>query len=110
MYKESKFFKSLVVLGPKSPEKEIDVYLQPLIDELKDLWINGVWTFDCTNEEHFRLQACLLWAINDFPTYDDLSRWSTEVYQACSICKEDTSSFGIKGKMSFMGHQRYLPF
>ncbi|XP_050941518.1 uncharacterized protein LOC127149700 [Cucumis melo] len=106
--KESNFFMSLLVPGPKSPGKELDVYLQPLIDELKELWNNGVRTFDCTDEEYFRLHACLLWTINDFPAYSDLSGWSTKGYQACPTCKEDTSSFGIKGKISFMGHRRYL--
>ena len=35
--KESNFFMSLLILGPKSPGKEIDIYLKPLIDELKEL-------------------------------------------------------------------------
>ncbi|KAA0040145.1 transposon protein, putative, CACTA, En/Spm sub-class [Cucumis melo var. makuwa] len=90
--KESNFFMYLLVLGPKSPGKELDVYLQPLIDELKELWNNGVRTFDCTDEEYFRLHTCLLWTINDFPAYGDLSGWSTKEYQACPTCKEDTSS------------------
>ncbi|KAA0056379.1 hypothetical protein E6C27_scaffold186G001230 [Cucumis melo var. makuwa] len=90
--KESNFFMSLLVPRPKSPGKELDVYLQPLIDELKELWNNGVRTFDCTDEEYFRLHACLLWTINDFPAYSDLSGWSMKGYQACLTCKEDTSS------------------
>ncbi|TYK13546.1 uncharacterized protein E5676_scaffold299G00220 [Cucumis melo var. makuwa] len=73
VYEGIQFFMSLLVPGPKSPGKEIDVYLQPLIDELKELWNNGVRTFDRTNEEYFRLHACLLWTINDFPAYGDLS-------------------------------------
>ncbi|KAA0046643.1 hypothetical protein E5676_scaffold411G001130 [Cucumis melo var. makuwa] len=32
---------SLLILGPKSPGREIDVYLQPLIEELKELWTLG---------------------------------------------------------------------
>ncbi|GJR05405.1 hypothetical protein Tco_0528389 [Tanacetum coccineum] len=34
---ESSFMLTLI-LGPKSPGKDIDVYLRPLIDDLKDLW------------------------------------------------------------------------
>ncbi|KAA0048563.1 uncharacterized protein E5676_scaffold600G002050 [Cucumis melo var. makuwa] len=37
-----------------SPGKELDVYLQPLIDELKELWNNGVRTFDYTDEDRQR--------------------------------------------------------
>ncbi|TYK26336.1 uncharacterized protein E5676_scaffold2256G00130 [Cucumis melo var. makuwa] len=35
--------------------------------------------------------------------------WSTKRYQACPICMGDRSSFGIRGRISFMGHRRYLP-
>nr|GEV99147.1 reverse transcriptase domain-containing protein [Tanacetum cinerariifolium] len=36
--KESSFMMTLLIPGPKSSGKEIDVYLRPLIDDLKDLW------------------------------------------------------------------------
>ena len=32
---------SMIIPGPSSPIKDIDVYLQPLIHELKELWENG---------------------------------------------------------------------
>ncbi|TYK01403.1 uncharacterized protein E5676_scaffold29G00990 [Cucumis melo var. makuwa] len=56
-----------------------------------------------------QLYATLLWTINDFSAYDDLSGWSTKGYQACPICMSDRSSFGIRGRISFMGYRRYLP-
>ncbi|KAA0036909.1 late secretory pathway protein AVL9-like [Cucumis melo var. makuwa] len=62
----------------------IDVYLQPLIKELKELWTFGV------------------------RTYDSLTGWSTKGYQVCPICMGDKSSFGIHGRISFIGHRRYL--
>ncbi|KAA0036187.1 uncharacterized protein E6C27_scaffold69G00560 [Cucumis melo var. makuwa] len=34
-------FLSLLIPGPRSPGKEIDIYLQPLIDELNELWVDG---------------------------------------------------------------------
>ena len=46
--------------------------------------------------------------INDFPTYGDLSGWSTNGYQACPICMGDRSLFGIWDRISFMGHICYL--
>ncbi|KAL0536338.1 hypothetical protein IC582_025284 [Cucumis melo] len=107
--KETNFFMLLLIPGPKSPGREIDVYLQPLIEELKDLWTFGVRTYDSLTGQFFQLYAALLWTINDFPTYGDLSGWSTKGYQACSICMGDRSSFGIRGIISFMGHRRYLP-
>ncbi|KAA0066295.1 uncharacterized protein E5676_scaffold602G001710 [Cucumis melo var. makuwa] len=100
---------SLLIPSPKSPGREIDVYLQPLIEELKELWTFGVRTYDSLTGQFFQLYAALLWTINDFPTYGDLSGWSTKGYQACPICMGDRSSFGIRGRISFMGHRRYLP-
>lgn len=32
-----------------------------------------------------------------------------KVNQVCPTCKEDRSLFKIRGKISFMGHRRYLP-
>ncbi|KAA0049890.1 CACTA en-spm transposon protein [Cucumis melo var. makuwa] len=84
------------------------VYLQPLIKELKELWTFGVHTYDSLTGQFFQLHVALLWTINDFPAYGDLSGWSTKGYQACPICMDDRSSFGIRGRISFMGHRRYL--
>ncbi|GKB37404.1 retrotransposon gag domain, retroviral aspartyl protease [Tanacetum coccineum] len=36
--KESNFMLTLLILGPKSPGKDIDVYLRPLIEDLQVLW------------------------------------------------------------------------
>ena len=39
---------SLLIPGPGAPGKEIDVYMQPLIEELKELWEDGVLTYDAS--------------------------------------------------------------
>lgn len=39
MYKEIIFYDALLIPSPKQPNSDIDVYLESLIDELKDLWI-----------------------------------------------------------------------
>ena len=70
---------SMLIPGPKSPENDIDMYLQPLIEELKQLWEHGVETYDASLEHNFRLHAAILWTINDFPAYAVLSGWSTIV-------------------------------
>ena len=85
--------------GPHSPGKDIDVYLCPLVEELKDLWHEGVEIFDVSTGENFSLHACVLWTINDFLAYGNLSRWRTKGYKACLICNEDISSMGIRSKI-----------
>ncbi|XP_042988618.1 uncharacterized protein LOC122316149 [Carya illinoinensis] len=37
---------SLLIPGPKAPRNDIDVFLRPLIDELTDLWVEGIHTYD----------------------------------------------------------------
>ncbi|KAA0050991.1 CACTA en-spm transposon protein [Cucumis melo var. makuwa] len=72
MHERDKFLKSLLMPGPKSPGKKIDVYLLALIEELKELW-------------NFRV--C---------TYDSLIGWSSKRYQACSICLGDVRHSGYE--------------
>ena len=108
--KESFFMMSLLIPGPQAPGKEMDIYLSPLIDELKDLWHDRVHTFDMSNGDYFRMIACLLWTIHDFPAYGSLFSWSTKGYKTCPTCNEDISSQGIRSKICYMGHRRFLPF
>ena len=88
--KESNFILSMLIPGPESPGDVIDVYLKPLIDELKELWEVGVDTFDASTRQNFKLHASLLWTINDFPAYGNLSGWSTKGKMACPCCNKDT--------------------
>jgi len=66
-------FLSCLVPGPTNPTKKVDVYLQPLINDLQQLWSESVFTYDISTKEHFVMQACLMWTINDFPAYAMLS-------------------------------------
>ena len=40
--KEPYFMLSLLIPSPHQPGNEIDIYLKPLVDELKELWVEGV--------------------------------------------------------------------
>ena len=64
-------FLSCVIPGPFNPTIGIDVYSQPLIDDLKKLW-RGVMTYDVSRKKNFT-RAALMWTINDFPAYGMLS-------------------------------------
>ena len=100
---------SLLIPGPISPGKDIDVYLQPLVDELKELWEIGVETYDASKGENFQMRAALLWTINDFPAYGMMSGWSTKGYMACPTRNKDICSLGLRSKICYMGHRRFLP-
>ncbi|XP_062103346.1 uncharacterized protein LOC133814397 [Humulus lupulus] len=68
---------SLLIPGRRAPGKDIDVYLQPLIEELKELWEKGVQTFDVVDKTYFIMRAAILWTINDFSAYGTVSGYST---------------------------------
>ena len=38
----------------------------PLADKLKELWEEGVETYDAYSKEHFQMRTTLLWTIHDY--------------------------------------------
>lgn len=59
--KEPFMFMSLLIPGLRAPINEIDIYLWPLIDVLKELWEVVVETYDVVIREKLRLHAAVLW-------------------------------------------------
>ncbi|XP_075499222.1 uncharacterized protein LOC142537603 [Primulina tabacum] len=72
---------SLLISGPRQPGNVIDVYLAPLIDDLKCLWDKGVEAYDAYREESFSLRSVLLWTINVFPAYGNMSECVVKGYR-----------------------------
>ncbi|XP_022019856.1 uncharacterized protein LOC110919916 [Helianthus annuus] len=106
--RESTFMLTLLIPGPKSPGKDMDVFLRPLVDELKQLWQTGVRTKDAATNTYFTMKAALLWTINDFPARSSLSGWSGQGYMACPTCNQDTPLIRVTGKCAYVGHRRFL--
>ena len=46
---------STIIPGPNDPGNNIDIYMQPLIEELKELWKTGVETYDAATNQNFTL-------------------------------------------------------
>jgi len=87
---------SMMISGPRQPENDIDVYLSPLIEDLRLLWDEGIEVFDAYEMVNFNLRALLSCTINDFPTYGNLSGYSVKGHRACPICEENTSYHKLK--------------
>jgi len=105
------FMFELIIPRPHSPKGKIDDYLQPLIDELKQLW-NGVLTYDISRKQNFMMKVALMWTINDFVAYEMLSGWSTSRRLECPYCMNQSKAFKLKsgGKVSwFDSHRQFLP-
>ena len=110
--KDEYMFLSIIVPGPKNPKQKLDVFLQPLIAELKTLWEVGVCTYDISRKQNFQMKAALMWTISDFPAYSILSGWSTAGKLAYPYCMEYFDAFTLtKGcKTSwFNNHRKFLP-
>ncbi|CAK8541326.1 unnamed protein product [Lathyrus sativus] len=101
---------SMMISGPKQPGNDIDVYLSPLIDDLKVLWEEGVDVFDAYSGEQFNMCAMLFCTINDFPAYGNLSGYKVKGHRACPICEKDTCYHQlVKGKKTvYLGHRKFL--
>ncbi|XP_019435866.1 PREDICTED: uncharacterized protein LOC109342310 [Lupinus angustifolius] len=97
-------------LSENTPGNNIDVYLRPLVEELKELWNDGVETFDSSSNETFRMRAALMWTISDFPSLGILSGWNTHTGLACPTCNFDAEPCRLphSSKWCFMGHRRFL--
>ncbi|XP_020272145.1 uncharacterized protein LOC109847320 [Asparagus officinalis] len=101
---------SLLIPGKHSPGNDIDVFMEPLIDELKLLWDEGVQTYDAFSRQTFNLRAILMWTINDFPAYANLSGWSTKGTFACPVCGPNFEGFHLQHsrKMCYWFNRRWL--
>ena len=87
----------VLILGPKQPDNDIDVYLKPLIDDLQLLWKEeGVRMWDAHIEEHFNLRVLLFVTTNDWPALSNLSGHSNKGYRACTHCLEETDNMYLK--------------
>ncbi|KAG7568012.1 hypothetical protein ISN45_Aa04g008500 [Arabidopsis thaliana x Arabidopsis arenosa] len=102
---------TLLIPGPTTPGNNIDVYLAPLIDDLKDLWAEGIEVYDSFAKENFTLRAMLLWSISDYPALGTLSGCKVKGKQACNVCGKDTPSRWLKfsRKFVYMGNRKRLP-
>jgi hypothetical protein len=93
-----RFFMLLKLLIPSKDQvksENIDVYLQPFIDELQELWQLGVPTWDLSkqpNDQLFNLRAMVIWTIHDYPGYGLFLGCAYQGYKACPLCGLDITS------------------
>ena len=101
---------SLLIPGPSAPSNNIDVYLAPLIDDLKDLWSEGIVVYDAFMKENFTLRAILLWSISDYPALGAVAGCKVKGKQACNVCGKDTPHRWLKfsRKYVYLGNRKRL--
>ncbi|XP_026458599.1 uncharacterized protein LOC113359135 [Papaver somniferum] len=101
---------SMLIPGKKQPGNDIDVYLQPLINDLIELWENDVQVYDSFTKTEFNLKSLLMWTINDLPAYGNLSGCTYKGKAASPLCGENTLSnwLSVSRKTVYLNHRRFL--
>ncbi|KAK4402397.1 hypothetical protein Sango_0980400 [Sesamum angolense] len=89
-------FLTMVMPDTSNPKRLIDVYLEPLIQVLLQLWHVGVRTYDHATDRAFIMRAALMLIVNNLPAYSMTSGWSTVGVMGCPICMDDTRAFHLK--------------
>jgi hypothetical protein len=82
---ESNFMMALLIPGPASPGKHFDLLLEPLVEDLLELW-SGVHAYDGLSGKMFNLRAVVLWCIYDYCALSTISGCTTKRYFACIHC------------------------
>ena len=113
-----KYFVMLCLLIPTKLSltgSNIDVFVQPLVDELQQLWSRrGVLTWDARANlgvSHFNLRAVLMWTLHDFPAYGLISGLTTKGFKGCPVCGPHTVSRRskiLRKNVYCNCHRRYL--
>ena len=111
-----KFFVLLALLipGKQSVTADVfDVYLEPLVEELQQLW-EGVQAQDVTKDlglRVFTLRAMLLWTIHDFPGYGTVGGFAHQGYAGCPCCGCNLGAeYSVElGKHTLASTRRWLP-
>jgi len=98
----------LLIPGPSCPGKDMDLFLQPLVEELLSLW-SGVPTLDALTGKEFDLHAAVIWCIHDYPALSTLSGRITRGYYACIRCDKNPCFKRLRNKICYISHRRFLP-
>jgi hypothetical protein len=101
----------IIIQGLKQPGNDIDVFLRPLVEDLKLLWKKeSVPVWDEDKQEEFNQRALLFVIINDWPALSNLSGQSNKGYKACTHCMDEIESTYLNHcrKVVYMGHRRFL--
>ena len=113
-----KYFVMLCLLIPTRLSltgSNVDVFIQPLVDELQQLWSRaGVLTRDARAHMGmltFNMRAVLMWTLHDFPAYGLISGLTTKGFKACPVCGPHTISRRsriLRKNIYCNCHRRYL--
>ncbi|KAK1603053.1 hypothetical protein QYE76_017018 [Lolium multiflorum] len=95
--------------GPKYPGKNMNVYLEPLIDDLLLGWEDrGIRTYDAAKKEHFDMYVWYHTSLHDLPARALFCGWCTHGKWPCPECRQAVTFFWLNkgGKYSCFDEAR----
>jgi hypothetical protein len=104
-------FLCLIVPDPDNPGAQLNMMMQPLIEELKQLSV-GVEAYDYHKKQKFNLMTAYLWSIHDFLPYGIFFEWCIHGNLTRPICDKDIDCFRLdfgKKMCYFDCHRCFLP-
>jgi hypothetical protein len=95
----------MLISRPRQPGNDIDVLIEPIMEEMADLW-KGVDIIDGSLKKKFNLKAVIIVTITDYPGLSSLSG-QIKGKTACTVCIDGTCSCYLKAsqKTVYMGHR-----
>jgi hypothetical protein len=58
----------MLISGPRQPGNDIDMFLEPLMEDMQKLWEEGVKMMDASLKKEFTLKAIIFVTITDYPS------------------------------------------
>jgi hypothetical protein len=100
---------SILIQGLKQADINIDVFLEPLMEDMTKLWNDGVHMWDQYQQEYFTLYASIFICIHDAPrgfTVSGLTKGKSGIWP---ICVDGTASVYLPSskKLVYMRHRRF---
>ena len=101
---------SMIISSRHQPGIDIDVYLRPLVNDLKTIRSEGVQVYDAYKRVPFTLHGILLTTITDLPGGYSVSR-QCKGEKYCAHCLDDTKTLWLNNskKQVYVRHRRFLP-
>ena len=107
---------ALIIPGPESVTAEnIDIFLEPLVDELMELWQYGVPTRDAASDggsRVFTMKAMIIMTIHDLEAYSVINGCTVKGKHACPRCGPHCMSrysFSLAKNVYNAQYRRWLP-
>ncbi|RDX77067.1 hypothetical protein CR513_42866, partial [Mucuna pruriens] len=96
--------------GLRQLGNDIDVYLSPLVEDLRMLWDKDIDVFDEYNNQNCQMCVLLFCTTNDFSAYGNLFKYSVKGHKICPICEEGTSYHQLTHgrKTCYLKHRKFF--